>query len=631
MFTTAQINILENYLNEIKDDLLAHKKQTADGVWWPTPYYVNATEYAFEESYDIFNGNCGIALFFLALFRLDRDEAHLLLIDKIMHRILKSEAISKPRFFACYTGLGGVIYTCLKIFELTGKPEYLSSALQLTLTHQKQISEGLIKADLLSGYTGNLLVLTLLYHHSRNEEVLALINLLLDRLITEARVSKTGLKWDYHASKKAYDSMTGFSHGASGIAYVLMQLSQYFSTPGLLYLAEEALAYEMQYFNPPSKNWLDLRIGNYNLSKPDAHLWKLETFISDMTSVNAWAHGAAGVGISRIQAFNHTQKDIYLQQCEVVLERCLNDINQLKRSDFTVVSGYCGMIPFLLKYQKSFGINLTQPILSVFQAAEMECLQTKGYNGYVSCAANDYGLFSGKAGVGYMLLQCLLGDRTDFVTMPGLPLNIQSTLAEQFSEQQIKERIFSTYYKRTIGKIKTVKANVAIDYCRPGIDAFKITLKEQINRLSADKQETMDMYHQESELLEMWKQHKGYFSGQQRSLHLKKEAEIANAKTDNEFTKLSLKLNSHVQYYMDFENNGGLILISDESGIREMQVGLLSNIILKSFSHHTINVDELINRIACEYFEANVSKEMLRNKLMQQMRLMINSGLISAF
>jgi len=627
MFTAAQIEVFTNHLHEIKNDLHLHKKETVDEAWWPTPYYINPNEYAFQESYDIFNGNCGIALFLLELYRFDQSEAHISLIDKMMSRMMKSEAILKPKFFAFYTGLGGVIYTNLKIYEATGIQKYLNNALLLTLSNQTQLSTELLKADLLSGYTGNLLIFTLLYHHSQHEEVLRLIHLLLDRLIQEARVSEMGLKWDYHQSKKAYDSMTGFSHGASGIAYCLMQLSMYFDEPGLLYLAEEALAYEMQYYHAPANNWLDLRIGNYELSKPGAHLWQLETFISDMAGANAWAHGAAGVGLSRSFAFALTQKEIYSKQCSQIIEKCLSDLQNKPRPDFTLVSGYSGMIPFLMCNKDSAGV--ADHICDAIDGAIEQYRKTNSYSEYLSCGADDYGLFSGKAGVGYVLLQLIAGDQSDSVAKPTLPKPAKIiNLEGRFSTVDIKRKIFSSYFKRTIGKLDQLGVGIGALYEVKNIDEFSDVLSVKISQIEGANEAITQSFRLESKLLKLWKLHKGYFSYQQQNIYLKKNAESASQKSDSDFMVLNLKLSDHVKYFGEDENGSKLLLYSHESGVEEIKIGTFSAIIVESLVNRKMKTSQLIDEITHEYFKPATEKEQISQKIVLQIRLLLMSGFL---
>jgi hypothetical protein len=629
MFTEKQTENLKKQLYEIHRELCLNLIEKDEEIWWPTPFYINPDEYEFRESYDLFNGNCGILLFFLSLYKFDGNKAHLKVINKGMHRILNTDAVRKPKFFALYTGLGGVIYTCLKIFEVTGDVFYKEKALNLTLTNCKQLTENLLKVDILSGYTGNLLMLTLLYHHTGNIEIFNMVTSLIDRLILEARISEQGLKWDYSRSKKAYDSMTGFSHGASGIAWVLMQIGGYFSATGLIYLAEEALKYEMQYFQAPAKNWLDLRLGPHRLNKPNVHEWDLQTFLPEMTDVNAWAHGAAGIGLTRQMAFKLTKKKNYAKDCNIILERCLNDLVKFDRTDFTLVSGYTGMIPFLLNSSKVSGIsNETEIVFILDQAAELY-RKNQSYNTYVSCGIDDYGLLSGKAGIGYIILNILTDKNAGSILNPELPKQTKNLdFEEKYSEYHIKRAIFSRYYKRTLEALKGENSSL---FDVENINDFKIKLQAEISK--RNRREAKENFDLEQSIVDLWAQHKGYFSFEQKYKHLLRMADENLFVTDPDLMKRFFKLSDHVKIYRpDKESSHNvLLLISDENGIREMNIGVFAAMILNEIENSKIIGLDLINSIHRIFFKDNATENLLaelRNKVIQQIRLLIKAGFV---
>ncbi|QIL41396.1 hypothetical protein G7074_20290 [Pedobacter sp. HDW13] len=128
MFTEKQTENLSKQLYKIHEALCAALNENDTEIWWSTPFYIGTDEYELRESYDLFNGNCGIILFFLALYQFDGNKAHLTVVNKGMQRIFNNDEVINPKFFALYTGLGGVIYTCLKIFEVTGDIFYREKA-----------------------------------------------------------------------------------------------------------------------------------------------------------------------------------------------------------------------------------------------------------------------------------------------------------------------------------------------------------------------------------------------------------------------------------------------------------------------------------------------------------------------
>ena len=621
MFTAKQTKKFKKQLYGIYDELCLNFKETEQEIWWPTPFYINPDEYEFRESYDLFNGNCGIVLFFLKLYQFDGDADHLRIVNKAMYRVLNADAVLNPKFFALYTGLGGVIYTCLKVFEATGDIFYKEKALELTLKNQRQLTTGLLKTDLLSGYSGNLLMLTLLYNHTADVNVLKMVNSLIYRFIAEARISEQGLKWDYTSSKKAYDSMTGFSHGASGIAWVLMQVGRYFNAAGLIYLAEEALKYEMQYFHMPAKNWLDLRLGPHRLNKPEVHEWNLQTFLPEMTDVNAWAHGAAGIGMSRQIALDLTKEKQYKEDCKNVLERCLNDLEKLDRNDFTLVSGYCGMIPFL------FNCKMESQIVFILDRARKLHQKTKSFNTYVSCGVEDYGLLSGKAGIGHIILAILMGQSSDNILAPELPKNNKkSGLEDTYSEIQVKKSIFSKYYTRTLGKLKDFSVFEGKD-----ITDFKIRLQSEISKIHSN--EIKAAFNLENELVDLWKEHKGYFSFEQKQKHLLKKVEESLIFTDLYLIEQIFRLSRYVKLYVPnkLKESEVLLLISNKNGIEEVQLGAFATMILNSIEKKELKVEELFKSFIPIFFSEEPSEKSLfelKDKVIQQIRLLIKAGFI---
>ncbi|MBO9675650.1 MAG: hypothetical protein J7577_19540 [Sphingobacteriaceae bacterium] len=622
MFTTEETERLKGQLYEIYGELISSHKENEQEIWWQTPFYTSQDEYEFRESYDLFNGNCGIILFFLKLYQFDGNNDHLRIVNKGMRRILNAETVQHPKFFALYTGLGGVIYTCLKVFEVTGNTFYKEKALELTLANKQELTAGLLKADLLSGYDGNLLMLTLLYHHTENNEVLRMVSLLIERLITEARISEQGLKWDYSSSKKNYDSMTGFSHGAAGIAWVLMQVGQYFKATGLNYLAEEALKYEMQYYYSPAKNWLDLRLGPHRLNKADVHEWKLQTFLPEMTDVNAWAHGAAGVGITRQMAFQLTKQKQYQLSCSNALQRCLDDLEKLDRTDFTLVSGYSGMIPLLLSHK------MKAQIVLILSKARMFYQKTNSFNGYLSCGCDDYGLLSGKSGIGYIILNVL--NNTDSVLAPGLPKNYgKSVFEDQYSKEQIKKSVFSKYYTRTLEELKAIDSTF---FNANDINEFKMNLERLV--LGSGNTKTQNIFDLESRLVDLWKQHKGYFSFEQKGKYLYKMADEILSITDQALMAKSFDLGGHIELYHhhdDLDDPDILLLISEGNGIKELNVGVFAAMILNAISKKRLTGVELVKSIQARLFKEKPTEKSLielENKVVQQIRLLIKAGFV---
>jgi lantibiotic modifying enzyme len=78
--------------------------------------------------------------------------------------------------------------------------------------------------------------------------------------------------------------LTGFSHGAAGIAYALLRLYEACGEERFRDAADEAIEYERSVFSPADGNWPDLRHANGG-----------EGAFPDQ-----WCHGAAGIALARL-------------------------------------------------------------------------------------------------------------------------------------------------------------------------------------------------------------------------------------------------------------------------------------------------------------------------------------------
>lgn len=638
-----QTEKINEQLQRINKELLSAAIRDETGLSWPVPYYESTGLLSFKTTIDIFNGSSGIALYFIALFEYSGKKEDLQTAEDIMRKILKSEELLNPRSFGFYTGLTGVIYTCIRLYELNKQKKYLDTALDLSLSNRKNIIEHTEKADLLSGYSGSLFVFTLLYHHLKSAIILAMIQQMVNRLVQEARISVTGLKWDYNRSKSAFDSLAGFSHGASGIAYALMQVGNYFKNDGLIYLAEEALEYEMQYFHQESNNWLDLRLGSYRLSLPDAHKWDLKLFLPEMKNVNSWAHGAAGIGLSRLYAWKISKNPVYFAQCKTAMNRCLSDLKKMDRTDFSLCSGYSGMIPFLLRFQELSRKDLSEALWSIAERANHQYETEGSYNTYISASSFDFGLLSGKSGVGYMLLQ-LLNPEMNNAVYPDLPVaNDDFSALVAPDKTAIQQGIFSLHYPKTIQLLNLPEPGFTKQLQAEDLREFEEKINQKINLLSASKGwEIMEVFKFEKARTSCWKIHKGYLCYAKKNEFISNQNKQLLFSTDDALLDLQIALADHVGFYpiasrlreiMELkQGDHAALFISEESGLQTIYIGQLPTLILSHLHKAMTSGRKLIDFILDDFLQQDswtMEHEALKQRLLLQIRLLIRNGIIS--
>ena len=647
MLNEDQKNKLSQHLYQIEAEIYLAMQQDEDGPYWLVPHYEgNNPDFSLKQSQEIFNGDCGIALFYIALYELDKQQQHLDLAIKILSRMLRSEKAQTPQFFCFYSGVPDLIYTCLRVFEITGEETYRAKALELTLLHGRDIVEKVTMFDLLNGHAGNLLVLTLVYHYHPQANVLAIIHQIIDKFIEQVRISAIGLKWNHF--KYSFDSMAGFSHGASGMAYALMQVAEYLNYEGLHYLAQQALAYEMQYYDAQALNWLDLRLGFTRLGLPDAHLWNINTFLPGVSDVNAWAHGAAGVGLARLYAHKITGDPLYLEQCKAIVKRCKQDIAKM-REDYTLCSGYGGMIPFLLRYpQFDQHADLTEDILAIANQA-LDLYDQKGtYNTFIDSNRVDTGLLSGKAGVGYMLINILTNASADDVLCLQLPkCTNKYEVNRSYTRASVQYRVFSKYYSKTIRALFHWGVVISDTHDINTVDDFEQLIEQVISQLPNEAVNYVrDVFAFEKVITRLWKQHKGFLCYAKKNENLSKRAALLLAEDDASFLSHQFILCNHVRlhytlYHPDDAISktdsqqplNAVLLCCDENGVNEFYTGRLVALIVAQLMAPITGTQvcrALINQLAEGEVQADFAKQ-LEVKIIKQLKELIRSGLIETY
>ena len=172
----------------------------------------------------------------------------------------------------------------LRASEFLGEEEWLHHARRFA----EMLDAGHIAADrkfdLISGAAGAALALLALYRATGLTEALDKAVACGEHLLQHRSESPRGPR----AWKGPRDNMlTGFSHGAAGIAYALLKLYQASGVSSFREAALEAEAYETSRFNPEVSNWPDFR-------RP-----RTEQGYVYSTS---WCHGAPGIALGRLGA-----------------------------------------------------------------------------------------------------------------------------------------------------------------------------------------------------------------------------------------------------------------------------------------------------------------------------------------
>ena len=205
--------------------------------------------------------------------------------------------------------------------------------------------------------------------------------------------------------------LTGFSHGASGMASALARLDAAVPREAYGEAARRALRYEHETFDPIRRNWPDLRGGHAS----PTHRFLL-----------GWCHGAPGVALSRLCFFGTSLWDA---RTETELEHALRSTADTRYAGDSVCCGRFGRAAIL-----RLAARLCDEPDWLSAAARLERLALTDRRGGGYSFGEALGLFNGAAGVGLALLDATADD--DHQVLPAI---LSAGLCDrQFAEVPLK-------------------------------------------------------------------------------------------------------------------------------------------------------------------------------------------------
>jgi type 2 lantibiotic biosynthesis protein LanM len=398
---------------QIGRDLRAHAfSDIQEKGTWMGLHLHDTSQWFYQEAvgFDLYQGACGIALFLAALDKVTGEHTYRDLIASTLKPVCRNlrhdactpSAQSEWKIGGA-SGLGSLIYTLSRIGIWSDLPELLEGARHAArlLTAQRVHTDQ--DFDVIAGSAGAILGLLTLYQNTQDPELLEQARLCGEHL-REQRVETTSGARSWTGLQQR--PLTGFSHGAAGIAYALLRLTEATGESVWKEVAEEALAFEQSVFSPQAGNWPDLR------EQPD-------TDPSEATPkfVTAWCHGATGVGLARLGGLMILDTPQVRQDLTVALRTTQAD--GLPSND-CLCCGNFGRIELLMAASQ----RLQQPQLLEVARQWTSVLvgrarQRGGFHVFPRLPRQAYnpGLFQGYAGIGYELLRVAFPDRVPSVLL----------------------------------------------------------------------------------------------------------------------------------------------------------------------------------------------------------------------
>lgn len=166
-----------------------------------------------------------------------------------------------------------------------------------------------------------------------------------DFLLGLALPGPSGTAWPSPGVESAAP-LTGYSHGASGVALALLELAHATGEARFGAAAREGFRYERALLDPLQGNWPDLRVIEAGAARP-----------APVCGV-AWCHGAPGIGLARLRAMRLAPDDALAADANVALQttsRVIRESIDAPGGGFSLCHGHAGNAETLLAAHTTTG------------------------------------------------------------------------------------------------------------------------------------------------------------------------------------------------------------------------------------------------------------------------------------
>lgn len=351
---------------------------------------------------DLYDGLPGVVLFLAYLGAVSGEERYAALarsglatLRRELARARESRALTSIGGFA---GWGGLIYSLAHLGVVLSDPALLAEAEGLVGYFRGLIHDD-DQHDVIAGAAGCIGGLLSLYHRTRSPLALQAAVECGDHLIACARPSARGAAW---LTGDPPRPLTGFAHGAAGVAWALLVLAAQTGAPRFRSAAAAAIDYERGLFSPEHGNWPDLR----------EHAARAAAAAGAPAFMTAWCHGAPGIGLARLHALRLRPDPVLRREVEVALRTTLAEGFGMNHS---LCHGDLGNLDVLVQGSRALADAAVQADVERATARVLASIAADGWRCGNPRWLESPGLMTGIAGIGYGLLRLAAPDRVPCV------------------------------------------------------------------------------------------------------------------------------------------------------------------------------------------------------------------------
>jgi lantibiotic modifying enzyme len=338
----------------------------------------------------LYDGTGGIALFLARLHRATGDPlVRATARGALRHSCHHALDLPSSGRLGLYSGVPGVALAALESGRALGDEEWTVRGNELlrTLSPESDDGEGL---DVIGGAAGAIPLL-LWQGDDRTRELALRLG---ERLLLRAERVNGSASW---ATMPTPDgrNLTGYSHGAAGIALALLELGAATRDERFLDLGRAGIEYERGLYDRTEGNWPDLRFPSGNGAGVPCSM--------------AWCHGAPGIGLARLRTFELLHDTESRREAETALEATHRAVDRTVRSgvlDFSLCHGLAGMAELFLSAESTLSDGAWERVAHQVGGWGVERLKARlPWPCGIPNGGETPALLTGLAGIGHFYLR----------------------------------------------------------------------------------------------------------------------------------------------------------------------------------------------------------------------------------
>lgn len=361
----------------------------------PRPYYA-----ALKGTW--YNGTSGIAWFLTQLHSATGDRRHRAVALGAIEQALQTSDNIQHGKLGFHSGLTGIAFAAVEIGEKLDRSNLIERGLQI-LRNLNQLPESEYTLDVIDGCAGAIPAITRLNRQYREGALDELLHKMGHFLVQKAQAEQKGISWNTMPYGSAAN-LTGYAHGAAGIAGALLELYHHTQEEQYQKAALAGFDYEESCFDAIQENWPDFRESNAMRQREDA----------PRLCGCAWCHGAPGIGLSRFRAYQLTQIESFMKSGQIAANTTLRYFGRKHLGNFSLCHGLFGNADLLLCASEVTGDEkyVRQVEEMAVEAIEQFERRKAPFPNGTQSEYNSPGMMLGMAGIGYGFLR--LADRKKY-------------------------------------------------------------------------------------------------------------------------------------------------------------------------------------------------------------------------